>query len=449
MTVNKTLRVLTHATSLGALCVSAVLAPLCATATELLIDTGQPVGTASLSIIDTTRTGAGNEIWRAAKFTLTTEVVIDSVAGWMQVDPINGICSARMWIDVTQSSDPLPSAAPGQNFGDIFPACGGPAWVTSSGLNKHLFPGTYWITFQPVVDFVGFMQTGAPNPLASYADAVFGTWAATSPNPGLGVRITGTVGPPPPVPPNDDRSQALDILPGSYTGVLAGATPDGTSSCRGNGQPDIWYRVTAPITGALRVSTCGTHDLGGVDLGTDTIVSLHSPDGLTELGCNDDWPVATAPVCPAASGALRDSFVQKPVVQGQQVLVRVTKYLVSPVNDVLLNVSFEPDSDGDGVNDVSDNCTAVANNGNPGTGAAQLDADGDGYGNICDADLNNSGLVTTADFGILRSVLNQAAGSSATAAAADLNGSGTVTTADFAILRARLNTAPGPSGLHP
>ena len=32
---------------------------------------------------------------------------------------------------------------------------------------------------------------------------------------------------------------------------------------------------------------------------------------------------------------------------------------------------------------------------------------------------------------------------------ADLNGSGTVTSADFAILRALLNTAPGPSGLNP
>ena len=97
------------------------------------------------------------------------------------------------------------------------------------------------------------------------------------------------------------------------------------------------------------------------------------------------------------------------------------------------------DTDADGVLDPLDNCTI---NPNP----TQLDADNDGYGNICDADLNNSGLVTTADFGILRSVLNQAAGSSATAAVADMNGSGTVTTADFAILRTRLNTAPGPSG---
>ena len=98
-----------------------------------------------------------------------------------------------------------------------------------------------------------------------------------------------------------------------------------------------------------------------------------------------------------------------------------------------------PDTDADGVPDSLDNCSLVSN-------ASQLDADSDGYGNICDADLNNSGLVTTADFGLLRSVLNQSAGASATAAAADLNGSGTVTTADFAILRARLNTVPGPSG---
>ena len=100
------------------------------------------------------------------------------------------------------------------------------------------------------------------------------------------------------------------------------------------------------------------------------------------------------------------------------------------------------DADHDGVPDSQDNCLGLYN-------PTQLDADGDGYGNACDADLNNSGLVTAADFDLLRSVLNQPASSSPLAAAADLNGSGTVTAADFAILRARLNTAPGPSGLHP
>ena len=98
------------------------------------------------------------------------------------------------------------------------------------------------------------------------------------------------------------------------------------------------------------------------------------------------------------------------------------------------------DTDGDGILDPSDNCRLTAN-------PLQQDANADGYGNICDADINNSGTVTTADFGLLRSVLGQAAGSSATAAASDMNSSGTVTTADFGLLRARLGTTPGPSGL--
>ncbi len=95
-----------------------------------------------------------------------------------------------------------------------------------------------------------------------------------------------------------------------------------------------------------------------------------------------------------------------------------------------------PDSDGDGVPDSSDNCTLVAN-------PTQLDADGDGYGNICDADLNNSGRVTVTDYTILRNRLNT------NDPVADLNGSGLVTTTDYTILRNALNTPPGPSGLHP
>jgi hypothetical protein len=107
--------------------------------------------------------------------------------------------------------------------------------------------------------------------------------------------------------------------------------------------------------------------------------------------------------------------------------------------------NIAPDTDGDGRVDPIDNCR-LTSNATPGA-TYQLDANGDGYGNICDGDVNNSGLVTSTDFNILRSVLNQSSGASANAAQSDMNGSGLVTSTDFNLLRARLNTAPGPSGL--
>jgi hypothetical protein len=109
--------------------------------------------------------------------------------------------------------------------------------------------------------------------------------------------------------------------------------------------------------------------------------------------------------------------------------------------DVLGN-ACDTDDDNDGVLDTVDNCTIVAN-------ANQLNADGDAYGNICDPDLNNSGLVTSADFTLMRAVLNRSANFNAIAAAADMNGSGMVTSADFTLLRPRMNKVPGPSAFGP
>ena len=103
------------------------------------------------------------------------------------------------------------------------------------------------------------------------------------------------------------------------------------------------------------------------------------------------------------------------------------------------------DTDCDGIPDTQDNCIYVPNGplAPDAGGQSQRDTNGDGYGNVCDADLNNDGLVTAADYMILRSRLNT------TNADADLNGDGQVTIADYLILRGLLNKAPGPSGLVP
>lgn len=110
------------------------------------------------------------------------------------------------------------------------------------------------------------------------------------------------------------------------------------------------------------------------------------------------------------------------------------------------------DSDGDGVRDVQDNCSSVANG--PlvpdAGGQSQRDTDGDGYGNVCDADLDNSGTVNLLDFVAFRAVYGQTApATGSTADHADFNGDGGVNLLDFITFRLAYGHAPGPSGLHP
>ncbi|MFK8016411.1 MAG: reprolysin-like metallopeptidase [Gammaproteobacteria bacterium] len=94
------------------------------------------------------------------------------------------------------------------------------------------------------------------------------------------------------------------------------------------------------------------------------------------------------------------------------------------------------DTDGDGVGDDQDNCTLIDN-------ADQLDTNGDGFGNICDADLNNDLTVNAVDLGIFRSRFFSSD------LDADFNGDGTVNVQDLGILRQAFFNPPGPSGIAP
>ncbi|MEL7238556.1 MAG: thrombospondin type 3 repeat-containing protein, partial [Planctomycetota bacterium] len=93
-----------------------------------------------------------------------------------------------------------------------------------------------------------------------------------------------------------------------------------------------------------------------------------------------------------------------------------------------------PDSDADGIVDESDNCTLISN-------PDQRDSNGDGFGNACDADLNNDGVVNVLDLGELRLVFF------GDDADADFNGDGVVNIIDLGVLRAGFFLPPGPSGL--
>ena len=93
------------------------------------------------------------------------------------------------------------------------------------------------------------------------------------------------------------------------------------------------------------------------------------------------------------------------------------------------------DSDSDGIPDTVDNCTQVAN-------PDQIDTNSDGFGNLCDTDLNNDGVTNVADLALLRIAFIVS-----TNADADFNGDGFVNVIDLGILRAFFFQAPGPSGL--
>ena len=104
------------------------------------------------------------------------------------------------------------------------------------------------------------------------------------------------------------------------------------------------------------------------------------------------------------------------------------------------------DTDADGVPDALDNCLLVANGpaDTDAGGHSQLDTDGDGYGNSCDPDFNNDGVISPFDFSLLKSRFGQTGFPHQ-----DLNGNGVVDPFDFSLLKSAFGGSPGPSGIAP
>ena len=245
--------------------------------------------------------------------------------------------------------------------------------------------------------------------------------------------------------PFDPTGSSVLIGPIPVAGV---ATVDGAGNVSATGishsfvNANFTYNYTGGVWSAVVGGTSITHTETCVELSSTPCSSLLGGFAGPNWNNTDQNFGAVSNACPAtlAFGAGNCDRVSIAEVSGVSLTITEQSEFPIPGLGQGFIYQFLADTDGDGVVDTSDNCRLTAN-------PLQQDANADGYGNICDADINNSGTVTTADFGLLRSVLGQAAGFSATAAASDMNSSGTVTTADFGLLRARLGTAPGPSGL--
>ncbi|RZA05441.1 MAG: hypothetical protein EOO68_06595 [Moraxellaceae bacterium] len=112
---------------------------------------------------------------------------------------------------------------------------------------------------------------------------------------------------------------------------------------------------------------------------------------------------------------------------------QVNNAVFKPVKTATLySLLLVKDSDNDAIADVDDNCTQTAN-------GSQQDTDADGYGNACDADLNNDGITNQLDAVIFRGALGS------TNPHADFNHDGIVNQIDANLLRIQLGKPPGPA----
>lgn len=106
--------------------------------------------------------------------------------------------------------------------------------------------------------------------------------------------------------------------------------------------------------------------------------------------------------------------------------------------DGMLFYSDDPlgnlDSDQDGVIDALDNCLVDAN-------PDQVDSNNDGFGNVCDPDINNDCIVNNQDLGLIRQVFFS------DFPFADFNSDGVVNLFDLGVMRTYFFQAPGPSAL--
>lgn len=106
--------------------------------------------------------------------------------------------------------------------------------------------------------------------------------------------------------------------------------------------------------------------------------------------------------------------------------------ILADPNYSTITISGVKDSDSDGVGDDVDNCTLISN-------PDQLDTNSDGFGNICDPDFDNNGVVNFLDLSYLSNVFLSAD------ADGDLNGDGIVNFLDVVILRDYFLQPPGPA----
>lgn len=102
--------------------------------------------------------------------------------------------------------------------------------------------------------------------------------------------------------------------------------------------------------------------------------------------------------------------------------------------------AYAQDADADGIADSDDNCLNTPN-------ASQTDTNFDGFGNACDADYWNDGLVDDVDFEIFAKAFGSSTGDPNFNPDVDSDDNGVIGISDFGLLGTQTGGPPGASGL--
>lgn len=157
-----------------------------------------------------------------------------------------------------------------------------------------------------------------------------------------------------------------------------------------------------------------------------------SPDSIAGATLSESQLIALA------SGTNTLTYSAMPLGSGNRAGVDRDEDGVLDGDDVCPMIADnQADIDADGVGDACDVCVQVAN-------ASQLDTNGDGFGNYCDADLNGDNIVNSLDLGLFKSVFFKSG-----ALDADMNGDNIVNYLDLGLFKQMFFKAPGPSAFNP
>jgi Ca2+-binding RTX toxin-like protein len=165
-----------------------------------------------------------------------------------------------------------------------------------------------------------------------------------------------------------------------------------------------------------QITDFGLEDIIDVSYQRFSALRYNTTTGVLELDTSANGSFATRV---NLSAGLVGEFVATPSVIGQPPSTQV-------------RLMQDSDGDGDGVGDFHDNAILAFN-------PDQRDTDGDGYGNVADADLNQDMMVDFFDLSLLDGVFGS------NDANADFNGDGTVDFYDLDILASLFGAPPGPS----